>query len=286
MFKKVKGDLGDSKQSQSNLDLLNWMKKLGLACGIEADGATFYLLEMGASPKSEIDPLELMMAYEPAGVACYFSAIAYHSLTTQMPSHHHVAVLTSSSEVRGTNEDRQSNNENEEHRETIAKTAVSDNRTRKKCDPLGKVVFSYLDIPYHVTRRKKTLMPGVQNRSNGPRGQLRITTYEQTLLDTLHRPQNCGGPAVVLEAWQEAIASRRLDEKRMVEYLTRMEYPSTTRRLGAMFHLMDYKPGSGLAAYLDQVKKSFDRESPYSRISLLPGFEYTNLDNEWLVKSP
>ena len=97
-------------------------------------------------------------------------------------------------------------------------------------------------------------MPGVQDRRYGPRGRFRITTYEQTLLDTLHKPQNCGGPAVVLEAWQEATISGRLDEQRLLSYLTQMDYPSTSRRLGAMLQLMNYTPGDELTNYLDRVK--------------------------------
>ena len=286
MFKRVKDDVGESKPPQSNLELLNWMKKLGLAWAIEAEGATFYLLEFGASPKSEIDPLELMMAYEPFGVVCYFSALAFHSLTSQMPSHHHVAVLTESSRMGHGKEAGQENTEEALRRETIAKKVGSDKRTRSKASPLGKCIFSFLDMQYYLTRRTKHLVPGVQNRSNGPRGQFRITTYEQTLLDTLYKPQNCGGPAVVLEAWQEALASGRLDEQRLVGYLAQMDYPSTTRRLGTMLQLMDYTPGDELGSYLDRAKRSINREAPYSQISLLPGFDYSNLDEGWLVRLP
>ena len=67
MFKRVKDDLGESKPPLSNLELLGWMNKLGLNWAIDADTVTFYLLEMGAGPTSEIEPLELMMAYEPSG---------------------------------------------------------------------------------------------------------------------------------------------------------------------------------------------------------------------------
>jgi hypothetical protein len=227
-----------------------------------------------------------MMAYEPFGVACYFSAIAYHSLSSQIPSHHHVAVLTDSTQREGGTEAGPENTEDGRRGELIAQTTGSNKRTRTKANPFGKVAFSYLGIPYHLTRRMKRLLPGVQNRSNGPRGRFRITTYEQTLLDTFHRPQNCGGPAVVLEAWQEATASGRLDEERLLGYLTQMDYPSTTRRIGAMLQLMDYTPGDELKSYLNRAKRNLDRRAPYAQISLLPGFDYATLDKEWLVKSP
>jgi hypothetical protein len=286
LFKKIRAKLDKSKQPLSNSELLNWMNKLGLASAVEADGETFYLLEIGASPTSEIDPLELMMAYEPFGVICYFSAIAYHSLSSQVPSHHHVAVLTDSTRKRDANETGLGNADDGPREEMTVNTTSGGKRTRNKPNALGKVIFSYSGIPYHSTRRMRRLLPGVQNRSNGPRGRIRITTYEQTLLDTLHRPQNCGGPAVVLEAWQEASTSGRLDEERLLGYLNQMDYPSTTRRIGAMLQIMDYTSGAELKSYLDRAKRNIDRRSPYSQISLLPGFDYANLDEEWLVKSP
>jgi len=286
MFQRVKDEVGESKPPQSNLELIHWMEKLGLASAIEVDGEVFYLLEIGAGPKSEIDPMELLMAYEPLGVVCYFSAIAFHSLTSQMPSHHHVAVITESSRMGDAKEAERDNTEVELCRETIAKKVGNYKKTRRKANPLGKVLFSFLDVPYYLTRRTKRLVPGVQNRSNGPRGQFRITTYEQTLLDTLYKPQNCGGPAVVLEAWQEAVASGRLDEQRLVGYLAQMDYPSTTRRLGTMLQLMEYKPGDELGSYLDRAKRSINKEAPHLQISLLPGFDYSNLDEGWLVRLP
>jgi hypothetical protein len=286
LFKGVKADLEKRKQPQSNLELLNWMHGLGLAWTINAEGATFYLLEMGASPRSEIDPLELMMAYEPGGVICYFSAIAYHSLTSQVPSHHHVAVLIPSSKIRESNQQGHDEPGEALRQEPIAKKLDDDTKTRSTANPFGKVLFSYADIPYHLTRRAKRLVPGVQIRSFGPRGRFRITSYEQTLLDTLHRPQNCGGPAVALEAWQNASDSGRLDEERLLTYLTQMEYSSTTRRLGAMLQLMNYTPGGELKSYLERAKGELNRQAPYSQISLLPGFDYSNLNSEWLVNSP
>jgi hypothetical protein len=286
LFKGVKVELAKRKRPQSNLELLNWMHNLGLAWTIEAEGATFYLLEMGASPRSEIDPLELMMAYEPSGVICYFSALAYHSLTSQVPSHHHVAVLIASSKI-GESDQPGHDDPGEALRQVpIAKKVNNDTKTRSTANPFGRVLFSYADIPYHLTRRSKRLVPGVQSRSYGPRGRFRITSYEQTLLDTLHRPQNCGGPSVVLEAWQNASDSGRLDEERLLTYLTEMQYSSSTRRLGAMLQLMNYTPGGELESYLERAKGKLNRQTPHSQISLLPGFDYSNLNNEWLVNSP
>jgi predicted transcriptional regulator of viral defense system len=109
---------------------------------------------------------------------------------------------------------------------------------------------------------------------------------EQTLLDTLYKPFHCGGPGVVFEAWQEAVASRRVDEERLVDYLQAMDYPATARRLGVMLELVGCTPGKELKQFLDTSREAIDRQGPHVRISLLPGINYQNLNAPWLVNMP
>ena len=285
LFKTVKDKLDNPEAFPSNWDLVQWMEESGLIHPIEADGVTFYLLEFGAGSASQIDPLELMMAYQPSGVACYFSAIAFHSLTSQIPSHHHLAVLTDSPSM-SVGQGSEKNLRRGPDRETIAERPDEEKDFQGRRRAIGELAFSYSGISYYLTRRTRRLIPGVQTWADGPRSRLRITTFEQTLLDTLFKPRACGGPAVILETWREAIASGRLDEQRLHKYLTDMRYPSTSRRVGAMLQLMDYTPGSDLASHLDRTRGEMDREGPYAQISLLPGFDYSTLDDRWLVKLP
>ncbi len=275
--------IGQSRPDQSNATILDWIVRLGLARAVETDGELFYLLEIGASSESEIEPAELLMAYRPDGVICYLSAISLHSLTTQMPSHHHIAVVRNpvpSPQER--NRGSSLSATNQLHLQPPRVPAA----VRAKRSVFGRKIFSYSGTPYYQTERTPRLMPGVQRRVNGPRGQLRITTLEQTLLDTFHKPQNCGGPAVVLEAWQSAFDSKRIDENRLLSHLKKMEYKSTTRRLGALLHQFQYEPGEELHHYLTKIKATVDRTSSHSEISLLPGFQYSRLDEDWLVHLP
>ncbi len=53
-----------------------------------------------------------------------------------------------------------------------------------------------------------------------------------------------------------------------------------------MLQLMNYTPGAYLESYLEQAKQNISREGSYSQVSLLPGFDYSNLDRMWLVKLP
>ncbi len=250
---------------------------------VEADGELFYLLEIGASSDSEIEPAELLMAYRPDGVICYLSAISLHSLTTQIPSHHHIAVVRNPvPTLQEQNRGSSLSATNQLHLEPYKVHAA----VRAKKSVFGRKIFSYSGIPYYQTERTPRLMPGVQRRVNGPRGQLRVTTLEQTLLDTFHKPQNCGGPAVVLEAWETALDSGRLDEKRLLSHLKKMEYKATTRRLGVLLRRFEYTPGEELDHYLTKIKATVDRTSSHSEISLLPGFQYSRLDEDWLVDLP
>jgi hypothetical protein len=91
---------------------------------------------------------------------------------------------------------------------------------------------------------------------------------------------------VVFEAWQEAVASRRIDEDRLVTYLQAMNYLATARRLGVMLELIGAVPGTELRRFLRACLEEIDRQSPYARISLLPGVSYTNLNETWLVNTP
>jgi predicted transcriptional regulator of viral defense system len=93
IFRQVRDELAteDVKSDLSHSSLLEWLCRLHLAAGLPIEGESVYLLEIGASGESEISPLELLMAGKPLGIICYFSAVAYHGLTTQIVQHHHVA---------------------------------------------------------------------------------------------------------------------------------------------------------------------------------------------------
>ncbi|MBI1914191.1 MAG: hypothetical protein HYS12_05560 [Planctomycetes bacterium] len=217
------------------------------------------------------------MAAKPAGVACYFSAVSFHSLTTQHPGHHHSAEL---SKPRLGPDKEDASGEGDEKKRSIR------DQERREPRSLGTLLFRYQDTPFYFTRRSARLVPGVQSRDYGPRTRLRITTLEQTLLDSLYKPFHCGGPEVVFEAWQEGMASRRVQEERLVEYLKAMNYPATARRVAVMLEIVGWIPGAELRRLLEETKGAMDRQSPFAKISLLPGLDYQALNEDWLVRTP
>jgi hypothetical protein len=265
------------RSALSDASLLRWLQQLGLAHAIPVQGEAFYVLEIDNTATTEADPLELLMAEKPSGVICYFSAIAAHSLTTQPVAHHHVAELQP---PQATAPRRQTTEESPGEHQQAAQARGRRPRS------LGSVLFPFQDVPFYLTRRSSRLVPGVQMRMHGPRTQLRITTREQALLDSLYKPHHCGGPAVVFEAWETASNVSGLDEEQLSQYLRAMDYPATTRRAGAMLELLGYKPGAELSRVFEAQREAIDPDSPYARISLLPGVPYSNLNERWLVTTP
>ena len=101
--------------------------------------------------------------------------------------------------------------------------------------PLGTEIFRFDEVPYYVTRRDASLAPGIQLRVVSPKTWLRITTIEQTLLDTLLQPVRCGGEAVILEAWEKGV--KDMDMDRMAEHLTKIQREDLDRRVAAVLDL-------------------------------------------------
>lgn len=279
LFKQIRDELAVENVAYelSQAALVEWLLRLNLATPLPADGEAIYLLEIGASAETEVAPLELLMASNPAGVVCYFSALGFHALTTQSVEHHHVAELR--------HESPGAENAHPEAEEGEQPEQPQPPERRNRCG-LGKLLFRFQGLPYYSTRRSARLVPGVQTRNCGPRTQVRITTLEQTLLDALAKPFHCGGPEVVFEAWQEGVAARRIDEERLVTYLRAMNYPTTARRVGVILELVGGVPGAELRRVLEACQTAIDRQSPHARISLLPGVEYQNVNESWLVNTP
>lgn len=231
-----------------------------------------FLLDIGAAHGAIVDPLELLQAYKPNGVICYFSALSYHSLTTQFATHHHIATLKKPSPL----------SKKDSSKTTVDKTKASVVSNRRFT--LGEHVFTYQGIPFYLIKRLSSLLFGVQTRILGPRTNIRITTLEQTLLDTLHKPKYCGGVPVIFEAWKEGIT--RLDEDLLKDYLSKMDSPLFLRRVGAMFDLLNYKPASDLATTLEKGMEHIAQNVTASAVPILPGLEFSVLNPKWKVLTP
>jgi predicted transcriptional regulator of viral defense system len=231
---------------------------LGLAAA--AGGAGAELWQLGLGPRPPPSPWELLQAARPNGVICYFSAISHHELSTQLPSHHHIAVLRP------------------EPRRSVPPEAAATERIPR----LGTRLFDYEGVAYYCTTRSAWMVAGSQRVYLSAAAIARVTTLEQTLLDTLHRPWHCGGPAVVFEAWQRG--RERLAEERLRRLLEAIQYPLLTRRTGCMLEQCGHAIADpGLAALLDRARTE---AATAPATALLPAVPGRRVNTTWQLELP
>ncbi len=258
------------------LAVIERLKRMGWIHSIQAqspdttEAVEFLLLDRDAGNDHPIDPLELLQAYLPDGVVCYFSAIDYYELTTQVVAHHHVARLSPARAKKNWT--------------AIDPTKAEPLAESVERNPLGTKVFHFEEVDYYLNRRDASLVPGIQFRVVSPRCWLRVTTLEQTLLDALMQPVRCGGEAVVLEAWETGV--EQIDADRMAQHLAKIQREELDRRVGAVLDLIGAQfAASTLGHRLSAVRDRL-RNLDVPEIPLLAGFEFTELSRAWKVRIP
>jgi predicted transcriptional regulator of viral defense system len=230
-----------------------------------------FLFGIQRSEATNIDPLELLQTYNQSGLICYFSALSHLGLTSQLPTHHHIASLTR--RRTGGEEPR------DERRSGKKESAGKSERSK-----MGTLAFSYNGIPFYSTKRLLESAPGIKTRILSPLTKVRMTTIEQTLLDTLQYPYQCGGTETVFEAWESRIES--INEELMLTYLKKIQIDPLTRRLGAILNLYNYHPKDKLDSYLKKMRGKFIGVPEFKPIGVLRGIEYSRLDSTWNVTIP
>lgn len=266
-------------KSISGKALLEFLLKSGLVhqvFPIESTGsqppAQFFSIGLN-EPTSELDPIELLQAMVPQGVVCYFTAVQFHNLSTQIPTHHHIARIANTS----------SRHRKAPSNSSIHKTPLTG--TPKKRDRLGKRQFLYHGIPYYITNREGTRIPGIQECYYTNKTVISITSYEQTLLDSLDRPLSCGGPSVVFEAWENAAGE--LNQSHILDHLRTINDQRLTRRVGYMLlDRLQYKIDVELRRYLYRIRTQLRQNQTATMISLLPGYEYSHPNHDWCLEVP
>jgi predicted transcriptional regulator of viral defense system len=278
VFRDIEKELCLPSTFPTGIKILNTLISMGLATQIpvketvkSAPSNEFYLMGFQGSHEREIDPLELLQAFSQEGIICYLSALGHLELTTQVPVHHHIAIPT-----------REGADLIKEPLETVRSLDPSGETPKRS--KLGTRIFSYEGIPYYSTKRVRSSIPGIKERVLSPWSTIRMTTIEQTLLDTLQYPYHCGGPEVVFEAWQTA--QDRYEEEALLEGLKRIGLPPLIRRLGAVYNLLNYMPSKCLGAFLKEKRDQFFTQSENPPIPLLRGLTFSQLDSYWNVLVP
>jgi len=253
-----------------HLRRMGWIHSIKVQPPNDAELIEFLLLDMEAGKGEPIYPLELLQAYLPDGVVCYFSAITYYELTTQAGAHHHVARLNPPKTKKSL--------------EAIDATDLEPAGEAVERNPLGTEIFHFEDVGYYLNKRDASLVPGIQFRVVSQRCWLRITTLEQTLLDALMQPVRCGGEAVALEAWETGV--KQIDADRMAEHLAKIQRDDLDRRVGAVLEMIgaDFA-ASTLGHRLNAVRDRLMTQD-VTEIPLLAGFEFPEQNKTWKVRTP
>lgn len=270
-------------------EVIERMQKIGWLLPIEVDSPAetstqvLYLLDMEATAEDLPEVLELLQGYQSNGVLSYFAVLAYHELTTQLPSFAHIGILQDYAATESTQQSTPPSSVSQSPPTRQTSPAAKDSSER---NPLGSPIFSYQSITCYSTKRDRALVPGIQTREVGPRTHLRMTTLEQTLLDSLFYPLHCGGEAVVFEAWERGMERCNLD--RLRQHLQAIDRDDFDRRVGAMLTLLDYDlPRGSLQAHLDAAALRYQSgDSTAPTIPLLKGLTYSRTIPEWGVTVP
>jgi hypothetical protein len=219
----------------------------------------FWALGLTTAPE-QLDATEVLQAHIPDGVLCYFTAVGLHNLTTQLVAQHHIARL---------------------RRPSASVATTPPRRTTDHAPPLGQWQFTRQGVRFYLTTRDPRYLVRTQQRYVHELSRVRMTTLEQTLLDTLHRPMNCGGPAVVFEAWETGL--ERLDQDVLAGMLGEVDDPKLTRRVGVMLTNTRRALEPALAAAMDVAAHSAREQDA---IPLFVGIPHTTIDTRWHVLVP
>lgn len=280
LFSETHKNLGLPSTFPSGSEILKLLSSMGLASSVSIEteksntpSKEFYLIGISESHSGIADPLELLQAYKTDGVICYFSALSYYELTTQFPTHHHIATITdapSKSKI-----DRPYRNQSTPSYETAKESSEV---------KLGTLAFHYEETPFYTTKRRRNTIPGIKNRNLNAKTIIRITSKEQTLLDTLNYPRQCGGAEVIFEAWKNELG--RCDEQVLIETLQKIDSASLARRLGTLIDFLGHTPGKELLLFLENTKKEMATAPELFEIPLLKGYSYPHLNSDWKIFTP
>jgi predicted transcriptional regulator of viral defense system len=271
----LKGTFPPAKEIITHLENLGWIRAVAVDLAKSTNARAFYLVAMEAAPADHPNAWELLQAWDPDGIICYLSAVVHHSLTSQRASHHHIARLIRKPTPAAPAYQIEKLDE---------RLPSPEQKTRAARNPLGSRIFSYQGIPFYVTRRLQSRLVGVQMRIEGPRTRLRITTIEQTLLDTFFHPQACGGLSVVVEAWENGCS--RLDQSRLASYLNKINNLDLIRRTGAMLDMIrePIKAESLKVLFVHTKENLAITNRP--AIPMFPGIKSSDVNHGWGVETP
>jgi hypothetical protein len=258
-------DRADVPADWSGLRLLNELFQSRVLQTLSLDAASprvppdrFVVVGFGED-QGGLNPLELLQVHSPRGTVCYFSALMVHELTTQTVAHHHISTPVTATQPSLDTAPR--------HEESA------------KSPPLGNWQFTYRGTPYYTTRRDSRYLTDSQRRPLDKKSWFQVTSLEQTLLDTLHRPMSCGGLTVVFDAWEAALL--RVNGDRLIKLVRVSHDHRLARRVGFMADRVALSVAGEIYSLAEQWGAFIE-----PAVALFGGIPYTTLDRRWNLRVP
>ena len=263
--------VGVEKRRPSARAMLATLREAGVARPMPVETVSprwgsewLWCIGLGITP-DEVTPPEILQAIEPSGALCYQSAIEVHGLTTQLATVHHIArARPTQTKAPG----------------TIAASAAT---AVAAPPPLGRPLFNWRGAGYFVTQRDPRYFTDVEHKRIAQFAWFRVTTLEQTLIDTLHRPGHCGGLDVVFECWESA--APRVDAERLARVVLSIGDELLKRRVGWMME----QHGVGEGAALDSLRGNGQlthSNDPSQWPALFGGMPLDRVDRNWRLRVP
>lgn len=201
-----------------------------------------YVLIMGLS--TPVHPFELALSLLPNSYLSHYSALFLNDLTNNVPKEIFI------------NREQTKKPVDPENILTQKKIDYAFNRPMRKTNQIA--IFHYQNKEYfvHMLNGKQTNYLGVV-RKKTPQlsNKVRVTNLERTLIDSVVRPNYCGGPEEIMGAFERA--AEDISVNRLVGYLEKLEYKYPYQNSIAFYMMAnDYKKNS-LKLVEDQINHEF-----------------------------
>lgn len=218
-------------------------------------------------PNSEVNPLEIAVAFSPKSYLCYQTALFWNELTEQVPHTFYIA-----NERPGTSS------------KSVAPDKYDEFELRDAFVKVPKEhpnVASFGEYRYVFLARAYTGNAGVESRLipfKGKKVHARITGLERTLLDCISAPENAGGVANAVDAMKRAADKVEIEKLMKLYPQLDFKYPHW-QRIGLLLDRLVSPP------YAEKWRSQFG--NPKCKFYLAKGYKLGwEFDPLWSVYYP
>lgn len=286
-FRSLLLQLNEGRQRPSGVALEASLRQLGYVRPLRVDVGRAHrpkdaFMMAGLHNLGPPSAEELLQVWSPSGVLAYFTAISIHQLSTQIPPYC-VLVETRSPTPTVRPEAPQKmldHNGDQRHRDEDRPARGEDDRARhQRQHAIGQLAFTYEGMPHYISERQLPLRHS-QDVVLHPLTTGTVTTVAQTLADTLRHPIACGGPAVIVEAWENGFDIADLGE--LDDCLGAWgDDELDARRLGWLCESLNLELPPALAARVDAACANLAQ----ARIApLFQGLNVGAVDDRWRLR--